>query len=198
MKRFYINRQIPLRRNILVCHSGKYKNRFIIPVYENGIMVYFQGRSMNDYIEPKYLNPVVQKESIILNKEYFDPEKYIIITEGLIDAFMVENNQGTTCLGASISDDFLEKILCFSRKIIIALDNPSYDKSGCENYIKIIEESKYAKTLKYFFMPRENIKDLNELKVSNKQLNIYDYIVNNSLKHFKASITIKNHYKKYK
>jgi hypothetical protein len=182
----------------MVCHSGKYKNRFIIPVYENGELIYFQGRSMDGNVEPKYLNPVVFKEDIILNKDCFDEDQFIIITEGLIDAFMVENDQGTTCLGASISDDFLEKILSFSRKIIISLDNPMIDKSSCTNYMKIINHSKYSKLLRYFFMPNENLKDLNDLRLHNKKLNIYEYIVDNSVGHFKASITIKNHYKKYK
>lgn len=198
LKKFYIDRQIPLRRGIMVCHSGKYKNRFIIPVYDGDKMVYFQGRSIDNHTEPKYLNPVVLKEDIILNKNEFDPEKYIIVTEGLIDAFMIEDDQGTTCLGASLSDEFIEKLLSFSRKIIIALDNPTLDESGCKNYIKIIEQSRYAKMLKYFFMPWDNIKDMNDLRLNNKSLNIYDYVVKNSLGHFKASIVIKNLYKKHK
>lgn len=193
LKKFYIDRWIPTRRNIMVAHSGKYKNRFIVPVYEKGEIVYFQGRAMNDEITPKYFNPVVIKEHIVLNRENFDPEKYIIITEGLIDAFMVEHDQGTSCLGASISDIFLEKLLPLTKKgVIIALDNPDIDKSGYENYIKLIEKSKHARRLRYFFMPGLDHKDLNDLKLKEKTINIYDYIVENSISHFKASITMKN------
>ena len=192
LEQFYIDRYIPLRRNIMVCHSGKYKNRFIIPVYENGNLIYFQGRSINNDIQPKYFNPDVIKENIILNKEAFDTEKYIIISEGLIDAFMVEDDQGTTCLGASVSDEFLEKIMTFSRKgIIIALDNPKLDESGYNNYKKIIEKSKFSKKLRYFFMPIEGVKDLNDFRLRDKSVNVYDFIVENSLSHFKSSIIMK-------
>ena len=192
LEQFYIDRYIPIRRNIMICHSGKYKNRFIIPVYENGDLIYFQGRSINNDIEPKYFNPDVIKENIILNKESFDPEKYIIISEGLIDAFMVEDDQGTTCLGASVSDEFLEKIVPLSRKgIIIALDNPKLDESGYNNYKKIIEKSKFSKKLKYFFMPIEDVKDLNDFRLRDKSVNVYDFIVENSLSHFKSSIIMK-------
>lgn len=190
--KFFVDRYIPLRRNIMICHSGKYKNRFIIPVYENGEMIYFQGRSINNDIQPKYLNPDVIKENVVLNKESFDPEKFIIVSEGLIDAFMVEDDQGTTCLGASVSDEFLEKIVPLSRKgVIIALDNPNLDESGFNNYKKLLEKSKYSKKLKYFFMPLDGIKDLNDLRLSDTGMDVYNFIVNNSLSHFKSSIIMK-------
>lgn len=192
LKKFYVDRYIPIRRNIMICHSGKYKNRFIIPVYENGDLIYFQGRAINNDMDAKYFNPDVVKENIVLNKESFDPDKYIIVSEGLIDAFMVECDQGTTCLGASVSDEFLDKIIPLSKKgVIIALDNPDTDDSGYENYIKLIEKSKYAKKLRYFFMPDINIKDLNDLRLSDKSINIYDFVIKNSLPYFKSSIIMK-------
>ncbi len=192
LKEFYISRQIPTRRNVMISHSGKYKNRFIIPVYENGDLIYFQGRAINNDMTQKYFNPDVVKEDIVLNKESFDPEKFIIVSEGLIDAFMVEDDQGTTCLGASVSDDFLEKIIPLSNKgVIIALDNPKIDESGYGNYRKLVEESKYSKKLWYFFMPDNVTKDLNDLKLSDKNINIYEFVVNNSLSHFKSSIIMK-------
>lgn len=193
LKKFYISRWIPTRYNIMVAHSGKYKNRFIIPVYEDDEMIYFQGRAMNNDIEPKYFNPYVIKENIVLNRKSFDLEKYIIVTEGLIDAYMVEYNQGTSCLGASVSDEFLEKIIPLSKKgIIIALDNPKTDESGYSNYRKIIEESKYARILNYFYMPYIEYKDLNDLRINNKDIHIYNFIVEKSISHFKASIILKN------
>lgn len=193
LKQFHIERWIPTRRNVVVAHSGKYKNRYIIPVYEGGKLVYFQGRSMTKEQMPKFLNPVVVKEHIILNRELFDPEKYIIISEGLVDAFMIEYDQGTTCLGASISDVFLEHILPLSKKgVIVALDNPAIDKSGYTNYKKIVENCKHAGRLRYFFMPDTVHKDLNEYKVKNKDVNMYDFVVANSVSFFKTSIVMKN------
>lgn len=193
LKRFYVNRWVPTRYNLMIAYTGKYKNRIIVPVYHENEMIYFQGRAISDDMLPKYLNPVVKKEEIVLNAEHFDPEKYIIITEGLIDAFMVEDHQGTSCLGAGISDEFLDRIFPYTNKgVIIALDNPKLDESGFKNYEKLVEESKYARKLKYFFMPNTVNKDLNDLKLGNKSLNIYEFVVNNSCDYFKACISIKN------
>lgn len=191
--RFHLDRYIPTRRNVLVATSGRYQSRFIIPVYQEGELVYFQGRAMDDDMLPKYLNPVVIKENIILNQEFFDPEMYIIVCEGTIDAWMVENNQGTTCLGAGISDAFLEKVFPLTNKgVIVALDNPEKDKSGYENYEKLVEKSRYNKQLKYFFMPTDH-KDLNDVRVSRgNQFNIYDFVVENSYNYFKSSIKLSN------
>lgn len=176
-----------------IAHKGKYKGRLILPVYINDEMVYFQGRTAFDEIEPKYLNPDVKKDSIILNSDKFDKEKYIIVTEGLIDAYMVEHNQGTSCIGASISDDLLSSLVKMTNKgVIVALDNPITDESGIKNYIKLLEDSKYGKNLRYFFMPYDDIKDLNQLKKEKNIPNIYDFVLENSYSHFKSSILIKN------
>ena len=193
LKKFYIDRYIPLRRNVMVAHRGRYQNRFILPVYQNDELVYFQGRAIYDYMLPKYLNPVVIKENIVLNIEYFDPEKYIIVCEGQIDAWMVEDNQGTTCLGASISDEFIQKLIPLTNKgVICALDNPKIDKSGYENYNKLLN-SKYGKQIKYFFMPNETDKDLNDLRIKNgNSLNVYEFVIKNSFNSFKTSMILKN------
>lgn len=193
LKRFVVERRIPLRRGVMVAHRGRYQNRFILPVYEGGDLVYFQGRAMHDYMQPKYLNPVVIKENIVLNNEYFDQTKHIIICEGLIDAWMVEDNQGTSCLGASISEDFLGKVInSTAMSVIVALDNPLIDESGFKNYEKLLE-SKYGKQIKYFFMPNDTDKDLNDVRKRNgNQFNIYDFVVKNSYNFFKTSMKMKS------
>lgn len=191
LKEFHVNRWIPTRRDIMVAHSGKYKNRFIIPVYENGQMVYFQGRGITDDVQPKYLNPDVIKENIILNINDFDPDKYIIVTEGLIDAFMVEYNQGTACIGASVSDNFLNKLMHKTGKgVIISLDNPDLDESGLVNYMKLLEQSRHKHKLKFFFMNDDRYKDLNDLRIKNKEMNVYEHIVENSEDFFSTYVKI--------
>lgn len=195
LRKFVVERRIPLKYQPMICSCGKYKNRIILPVYEGGKMVYFQGRAIYDDMEPKYLNPVVKKEDIIFNKERFERDKYIVVCEGQIDAMMV-GNQGTTCLGAKTSDEFLEKLFPLTDKgIILALDNPLIDKSGYECCKSILEESRYAKKLKYFFMPDTINKDLNDL-VRSKDINflhdVYDFVVENSMTHFKTTMKMRN------
>jgi hypothetical protein len=195
LTRFIVDRRIPTRYKPLICFEGKYENRIIIPVYEGNEMIYFQGRKIFDFMEPKYLNPDVVKESIILNRENFDKDKYIIVTEGLACAMNI-GNQGTSCLGATISDDFLRELYKYTNKgVILALDNPLLDESGYKNYIKIIEGSSYAKKVKYFFMPGKKYKDINDLCVDNPVSFLpktYDFIVENSVSYFKANFLIKN------
>lgn len=195
LKKFHIDRMIPLKYKVVVAHSGKYQNRFIVPVYHDGIMVYFQGRSMDNDMLPKYLNPVVKKEEIVLNIDKFDFTKHIIVCEGLIDSYSVDGFQGTSCLGAGVNDEYLGRIYAKDpkAKIIIALDNPDTDESGYANYVKIVENSRYAKRLRYFLMPTTEHKDLNDLRVNmGTSFNMYDYIVENSYDHFSFSIKMKN------
>ena len=192
LRRFIIDRKIPLRRNVMVAYTGKYQNRFILPVYDETGMVYFQGRAMFDHMQPKYMNPVVVKESIILNRHLFDKTKHIIICEGQIDAWMVEDNQGTTCLGASISEEFLGKIIHISGKTpIVALDNPLIDKSGYENYTKLLKKCRYGGMIRYFFMPNDTDKDLNDVRIrEGNKFNIYDFVVENSYNSFETSMKL--------
>jgi hypothetical protein len=193
LKEFVISRKLPLRRDVRIAFKGRYQNRFILPVYdEMGELVYFQGRAMFNDTLPKYLNPVVIKENIVLNSHLFDPNKYIIVCEGQIDAWMVEQNQGTTCLGAGITDEFLEHIMPLTNKgVIVALDNPLLDESGFKNYEKLMEKSRYGKQLKYFFMPNDEDKDLNDVRRrTGNMFDIYGFVIENSYNYFKSSIKL--------
>jgi len=176
---FIEDRCIPVECFVAV--KGRYKGRIIIPVYIDNKLVYFQGRSILDEIEPKYLNPYVEKETVIMNIDKFDRSKSIICTEGIIDAYMVNHNQGTTPMGASISDDILGILLKNTDEhVIVALDNPLIDKSGYKNIMKMITKSKYGRSVKYFIMPYPDIKDLNELKVKKRIDDIYQFVLDHS------------------
>lgn len=181
--------------DIYVAFRGTFANRIIIPIKHDGHIVYFQGRAIVDEQSPKYLNPKVEKHNIILNKEMFKKSKYIIVTEGILDALSV-GDQGTAALGVSYNDTFLEKLLELpSKGIIIAVDNDSagldlLDKKffNKDNRLNSIFKDK----VKYFFMPKEykNIKDLNELKVKENIKNMYDFVVTNSYTRLEAAVKL--------
>lgn len=188
LKKFKEKRKLDIP--IFVSYRGEYQNRIIIPIIENKKIIYFQGRAINDTILPKYKNPAVEKESIILNRLNFDKQKYIIITEGVLDALSV-GNQATSCLGASIKDDFLKKLFKMTDTgIIVALDN---DETGRKNIHKIIKESKYTKKLKFFLFPYKynHIKDLNQLLTDSKEKDLYSFVVNNSYDYIGTLIKLK-------
>lgn len=184
-----------IRKPCYVAHTGRYKNRFIIPVFIEGKMVYFQGRAMTKELEPKYLNPVVDKSLIIMNSDNFDRNRSIVVTEGIIDAWMVEHNQGTSVLGAYFDDDFIEKLLDMTDKdVIVCFDNPLIDEAGREVLKKFISESKYKDKVKYFLPDRKDFKDLNDLRILGEP-KIYEYIVRNSFSSLNAKVKLSLLYK---
>lgn len=183
--KFLWDRKIPLDYKIFVARSGKYKGRFIIPIYHGNEIVYFQGRAINTNSDLKFKNPTVEKTGIIMNVEHFKRDKFIIVTEGIIDAMMVEDHQGTCVLGGSVSDDFLSELYKYTNKgIIIAVDN---DERGNKEREKLSNESKYNKQL-YYFVPPNPYKDLNEFKINKSDIDMYEYITSNKKDYFNYMI----------
>ncbi len=111
LKSFYFTRKIPEVYRLYICHSGRYRNRILVPIFnENRNIIYFQARRIpKTGLDPKYDNPVAPKELCILNRHRFDKDKSIIVHEGLIDAFMV-GDQGTSCLGKEVSEELLREL----------------------------------------------------------------------------------------
>ncbi|MFW6243304.1 MAG: hypothetical protein ACOC2W_04005, partial [bacterium] len=189
---FKKKRKIPDSLPLYISHSGRYKGRIIIPIYINNRLVFFQGRSLYKEILPKYLSPEVEKHKIILNIDSFDKEKYIVVTEGIIDAHMIENNQGTCVIGGYIDMDFVDKLLSYTNKgIIICLDNPKIDKNSKYVLKKLLNENinRYSDKIKFFVMPDEyDAKDLNDLVKDYNINNIYDFVVENSINILEAKL----------
>lgn len=174
---------------LYIAKDGKYRNRIIIPVFEGKRIIYFQARSIYDYQEPKYLNPKIDKGNFIVNSDYFDKDKSIIITEGLADAYSI-GLQGTTALGTAINDEYLEKLLYHTNNnVIIALDN---DPAGFKKLKSILEKSKFNKRLFYFLMPYKykKIKDMNELLITHNINNLYSFMIENSYDYMETNIKI--------
>jgi len=184
LKDFISKRKIPKHIRIYAAYEGKYRNRFIIPVFEGSSIIYFQARRIQATMQPKYINPVSEKERIILNKEKFDPHRYIIATEGLIDAFMIPN-QGTASLGSTFSETFLKTLFGFSKRgVILFFDN---DESGLKAFNKFTDKeygNNFKDKVKYFLFPdkykRQGYTDLNELITNEDIGDVYEFIVKNS------------------
>jgi len=175
---FLIDRKL-IGNEIYIAYKGKYKNRIILPVFEKGKLVYFQARALSNDVEPKYKNPFVDKKGILPYAESFQSGGLIVITEGLIDAMSFEG-AATSCLGASISKEFIKKLLKFKpSKIVIVLDN---DAPGKNSLIKTINRLVFIDDIVYYYtMPDEHkhIKDLNELKIKANKKITENFILNN-------------------
>lgn len=176
---FIKERCIPPNK-VFMAYKGEYQGMYIIPIYDSdNNIIYFQARSSDASIKPKYKNPTLKKGNIIFNKHLFERSKYIIICEGLLDAISI-GNQGTSCLGKEISSKFLKELQQLTDMgIIIALDN---DKSGLESMISILKNVDIPFNIKFFLFPykHKKYKDINELIVNENINNIYEYVVNNS------------------
>lgn len=195
---FYETRKIDIRYNLGISYKGDYKGRIIIPIYDkNKDIVYFQARRVpGSDVFPKYRNPTLEKGEIIHNKNLFNKDKYIIVVEGLIDAFNI-GNQGTACLGSYITEDFIKKLLQLTDKgIIIVFDN---DEAGYNSLLKFIEgdkknpPNKYNKKVKYFLFPKKYslCDDINSIRVNYNNVNFYNIIVKNSCSYYNTYTNLK-------
>ena len=190
---FYKDRKINKNYKIYISYYGDYKDRIIIPIYNYDDIIYFQARRIFEDMLPKYKNPATEKSNIILNKNSFDSNKYIIITEGILDAYSV-GKQGTCCLGKELNKDFICKIVNLTNiGIIIALDCDSDGIDSVKKYYKkVLRKFYYHTKIKYFLMPKEFrvYKDINKLKVEEKIKNMYEFILKNSYSYEKYRILI--------
>jgi len=178
LKNFVNERKI--EEKLYIAYTGEYKHRIIIPVWQDNKLIYFQGRRTNDKVEPKYLNPSSDKELIILNIDKFERDKYIIIVEGILDAFSV-GNQATTVLGKEINEEFLNTVKEKTDKgVIFALDN---DKDGIKQMENCIKKFGADENTRYFVFPNKykKFKDLNNFYINNTEItNMYQFIYDNS------------------
>ena len=173
---------------LFIAYQGEYVDRIIVPVIEDNNMIYFQARSTNPDIVPKYKNPMSDKQDIILNRNNFDRNQYICITEGILDAQSI-GNQGTSMLGRSLSNDFFNSIKKLTNKgVIFVADN---DETGIKSLIEYINKFKEIK--KFFIMPSKykHVKDINELLKYVKIEQMYDFIDKNSYNNVRASIMLR-------
>lgn len=188
LEKFYKSRKIPKKYKLYICHTGKYRNRIIIPVFdENNDMIYFQARRIpKTGMEPKYDNPVSPKELCILNRHLFDRSKNIIVHEGLVDAFMVGDN-GTSCLGKEISEELIKVLLKLTDQyVIIALDN---DSEAYKALAKFMNKNKFANKVKYFLYPKDfkGYDDINSyVRAQEQGINAYKLITQNSVSYSTA------------
>lgn len=194
LNKFISDRLIPdeYSKDMVAAFQGRYQGRVIVPIYLEGRLRYFQGRSLFPNIEPKYLNPDVDKDMIVSNSDKFDRDMYIIVVEGLIDSWMVEYNQGTSVNGGYVNDILIAHLLKLTDKgIILVPDNPNMDIAGRDTLLTFLKESIYKGKVNYFLMNGCISKDLNDLRIAEPEINIYEHIVSNKKSLFATEMKLK-------
>lgn len=111
------------------CNKGEYKDRIIIPSFNNdGNVNYFIARSYTNSF-PKYMNPKVSKD-IVFNELYLDWNEDVVIVEGVFDAMKAVN--AIPLLGSTLNQqsNLFSKIIYFDPKVYIALDPDAEKKAS--------------------------------------------------------------------
>jgi hypothetical protein len=145
-----------IKYNIGFCKEGTYKDRVIIPSYdENGSLNYFIARAYKDGIQ-KYKNPPTDAKSAIGMELFINWDAPIILIEGMFDALTVKRNV-IPLFGKIIHEKLMTKLVRSSvNRIYIALD-PDAIKSA----LKYAEElMAYGKEI---YLVELDGKDANEI-----------------------------------
>ncbi len=116
-----LTKQDILKWKIGYCPSGEYKERVVVPSFnEDGDVNYFIARTYGrDWM--KYKNPPASRD-IIFNELYVDFDDDLVIVEGVFDAIVAGN--AVPILGSSLKEDskLLKKIVEHDTPVYIALD----------------------------------------------------------------------------
>ena len=107
---------------------GHFFNRIVIPSYdEDGVLNYFIARWFDKHFNKmKYLNPDVEKQTIIFNEGRVNWDSTLYLVEGVTDHIVVPNS--IPMLGKYISPILLEKIYeKANANIVIFLDGDAFE-----------------------------------------------------------------------
>jgi DNA primase len=122
LKKRGITQEDIVKYNIGFCYDGPYKNRVIIPSYdETGSVNYFIARAFIDEMT-KYKNPPIDAKSAIGLELFINWSAPIILLEGMFDALTVKRNV-IPLFGKIIHEKLLAKLVRSTvNRIYIALD----------------------------------------------------------------------------
>lgn len=147
-----------------VAIDGKYRNRLIIPFYDDKGKCYnYQARSLIKGLEPKYISRVGNHNSIY---HYYtvDRNKPVPVLEGMIDSDFVENSIAMT--GLKMDDKRLDD---FPKKYYLLDD----DEEGRKRSIKLLKNGEYVfcwdKFRKDNNLPKRSKWDINEVIIYMKR-----------------------------
>jgi len=115
--------------NIGYAHEGKYKNRIILPSYDEfGDVNFFVARSFSDWTKPKYLNPDAEKQYIVFNHNKINFDATIYLVEGAFDHIVTPNS--IPLLGKILSHKIKQLLLDNAKaEIVVLLDDDAQEEA---------------------------------------------------------------------
>lgn len=115
--------------NIGYAHEGKYKNRIILPSYDEfGDVNFFVARSFSDWTKPKYLNPDAEKQYIVFNHNKINFDATIYLVEGAFDHIVTPNS--IPLLGKILPHKIKQLLLDNAKaEIVVLLDDDAQEEA---------------------------------------------------------------------
>jgi hypothetical protein len=124
--------------NMGYCSSGRFKQRLIVPSYnEDGTINYFVARTYYKEEEKKYDNPPNPK-TMVPFEMYISWKFPVILVEGIFDAIAIDRN-AVPILGNTVSPAIINKLLIEGvKEVYLALDDDA-QKFIYRNILRLIE-----------------------------------------------------------
>jgi len=123
-----IGRREILKWKLGYCEDGKYKNRIVIPSFDEfGMLNFLTGRAFYEGVD-RYYNGNFCKD-IIFNDYLIDWRKAVVITEGPFDAIKVDEN-AIALQGSLLSSGtrLFTKVVLSGVDVFMALDKDAFSK----------------------------------------------------------------------
>ena len=112
-----------------------YDRRVIIPFYRNKKIIYWQARSIDSDVEPRYLNCEMPKTAVLFNFDQLQSwsDLPLFVCEGVFDALPLN---GIATLGSALNDEKIELLSKTKRRLIFVIDRDANGKMVGEVAIK--------------------------------------------------------------
>lgn len=171
-----------------VSDDPHYEGRLIIPYFFRNKIIYWQGRSLDGSIEPRYKNPSVEKDNIFFNMDevYRYTSDPLYVAEGPIDSISIGQNS-VALLGSTLTEFKIKalKDAAKRRKVIFILDKNRNGYKLCENVLKEGEGIQW-----YVTSFPDNIEDANDARKKLGKLWIASHLSTSAVKGFNAKLLL--------
>jgi len=187
---YLTKRKIPIE-GLYICTGDRYKNRIIIPYYdEKERLIYWNGRALGES-KCKYLGPPkevgVGKEDVVYMAGKWPKEgETVYICEGEFNAIslLAAELSAVACGGKNMSKT--QAIMLSRYKVVLCLDRDKAGKAGTMKMSSIISSMETAKSGSgdklMFVVPPKGYNDWNEFLIKNNAELLHHYVTRNQKK----------------
>lgn len=124
-REYLTSRRLPVTSNYYVSDNPSYEGRVIICYMFRGKIIYWQGRAIDESIEPRYKNPVVEKDNIFFNMDelYRHTTEPLYVTEGPLDAASIGDN-AIALTGSTLTEFKIKELtrVAERRRVVFVID----------------------------------------------------------------------------